>query len=299
MTRRNIYAPLLRAPGAKTRFGAKCVSLMPADTLEFREPFCFSAAVYARVPPTIRRWISDVNPAYADFYRWVATDPSAPALIETVRRFATTDERQRIVYFSAYFGQAERGYPLPLETLILTRHGYCGIIRRKPNHSPAAHKNGMRVVSPERVAYWRAILPGTRITCADYEEVVLAPGRNVTIYLDPPYLLGARRDHGQPVYPGFDWGWRDYLRLAEVLRRCPHRWIMTVDQSVQMYDLFRNVSGARFLRRDYTGSVNTPNPKHEWVITNYNPRTVARLQPVTREQAYGLATSVSTIGATE
>jgi DNA adenine methylase len=74
------------------------------------------------------------------------------------------------------------------------------------------------------------------VTQGDYERLLQAPGENVFIFLDPPYwsataskLYGVKGD----LHTSFD-----HERFAENMRRCPHRWLITYDDSPKIRELF-------------------------------------------------------------
>ena len=63
-----------------------------------------------------------------------------------------------------------------------------------------------------------------------------APGENVFIFLDPPYwsatdskLYGVKGE----LHTSFE-----HERFAEAMRNCPHRWLITYDDSPKIRALF-------------------------------------------------------------
>ena len=76
----------------------------------------------------------------------------------------------------------------------------------------------------------------TRITDLDYEKVVSAEGRNVFIFLDPPYYstknsgLYGKNGH---LHKSFD-----HERFAETMKKCKYKWLITYDDSEFIRKLF-------------------------------------------------------------
>jgi DNA adenine methylase len=74
------------------------------------------------------------------------------------------------------------------------------------------------------------------ITNYDYEEVVKKEGRNVFIFLDPPYYSATKSAlYGKNgnLHKSFD-----HKRFAETMKNCPHKWLITYDDSQYIRDLF-------------------------------------------------------------
>jgi DNA adenine methylase len=72
----------------------------------------------------------------------------------------------------------------------------------------------------------------------DYEEVLCAPGRDVFLFLDPPYYSVAKsRLYGKrgELHLQFD-----HERLARVVQSCPHRWLLTYDDCAEVRKLYRD-----------------------------------------------------------
>jgi Xaa-Pro dipeptidase len=71
------------------------------------------------------------------------------------------------------------------------------------------------------------LLQSTQITHGDYESVVMAEGESVFIFLDSPYRSATRSKLygvGGQLHTGFD-----HARFADLMRRCPHQWLITYD----------------------------------------------------------------------
>jgi DNA adenine methylase len=73
---------------------------------------------------------------------------------------------------------------------------------------------------------------GGRCTCLDFEEVILAGGKDTIIYLDPPYY----HKGGDLYQHGFSAS--DHIRLAEALRKCDCPWVLSYDDCQEIRDLY-------------------------------------------------------------
>src|SRR3989344_1471940 len=90
--------------------------------------------------------------------------------------------------------------------------------------------------SIERIKEIKPLLKNTKITNDDYEEILHAPGEDVFIFLDPPYLSKTKsRLYGKngELHTSFD-----HERFAQNMRKCKHKWLITYDNSPEVIKLF-------------------------------------------------------------
>lgn len=124
--------------------------------------------------------------------------------------------------------------------------------------------------SIERVKNLSQILNNIRITNYDYKQVLKAEGKDVFLFLDPPYYsaeksaLYGKRGH---LHKGFD-----HEKLASILKHTNHKWLMTYDDSDYIQDLFSwaNIQSwnLTYGMRNINGNINQ-NGK-ELFIANYD-----------------------------
>lgn len=103
-------------------------------------------------------------------------------------------------------------------------------------YSQQAFETRFTLSSIERVRRVSLLLMGVDITADDYEGHIMRPGKDVFIFLDPPYYSATKsRLYGNKgdLHMGFD-----QERFAENMRRCPHRWLITYDDSPFIRELF-------------------------------------------------------------
>jgi len=85
----------------------------------------------------------------------------------------------------------------------------------------------LRVTNKEKItarlhAAHNLLAGKAKVTQLDFQEVIAAPGNDVVLYVDPPYVKA-----GGMYRHGFDDA--DHHRLMEILRRTPHRWLLSYD----------------------------------------------------------------------
>lgn len=73
----------------------------------------------------------------------------------------------------------------------------------------------------------------TRITELDFEEVIVSPGRDTFVFLDPPYFTATRLYGRNGVLHSFD-----HDRLAQLLSRTRHKFLITYDDCPEIRSLY-------------------------------------------------------------
>lgn len=114
------------------------------------------------------------------------------------------------------------------------------------------------------------ILNNTRITNYDYQKVLETEGKDIFLFLDPPYYsaeksgLYGKRGH---LHKGLD-----HEKLANILKQINHQWLMTYDDSDYIRNLFSwaNIQSwdLTYGMRNINGNINQ-NGK-ELFIANYD-----------------------------
>jgi DNA adenine methylase len=230
----------LRYPGGKSKALDRILPHIPAAMGEFREPFVGGGSVFLAVKKLFgnrigKYWINDLNADLAAFWRHLKTQPEP--LIDQIcafkenypdgrelHRFLTDEQNMR-----SDFDRAVRFF-------IMNRITFSGVVD-SGGYSQQAFDSRFTPSSIERLSIASYYLgDNVEVTQGDYEVVLQAPGENVFIFLDPPYwsataskLYGVKGD----LHTSFE-----HERFADNMRRCPHRWLITYDDSPKIRELF-------------------------------------------------------------
>jgi DNA adenine methylase len=160
---------------------------------------------------------------------------------------------------------------------VLNRIAFSGTVD-SGGYSEGAFRGRFTWAAIQNLARVAPLLQGVKMTCLDYEAVVLEEGEGVFLFLDPPYYsVSESRLYGRrgELHTGFD-----HERFAQVMRRCPHRWLITYDDCPQVRQLF---SDAYMLEWTLQYGMNNYKqgcalPGKELFIANYDIRRVAPRQ---------------------
>lgn len=227
----------LRYPGGKSRAVERIFKLLPPFD-EFREPFVGGGSVFLHVKtifPQKRYWINDLYPDL--FLFWKHAQQNCNQVLAQVRKWKNE------------FGigkELHRFLREKLETLSPIQRAAAFFVFNRITFSGTTHSGGyseqaflerFTESSVRRLADLEVALEATRITNQDYEEVIIAPGNNVILFLDPPYFSATKSAlYGKNgnLHKSFD-----HERLALTLKNSTHQWIITYDDSDyirQLYD---------------------------------------------------------------
>jgi DNA adenine methylase len=118
---------------------------------------------------------------------------------------------------------------------IMNRITFSGVMDAG-GYSQQAFETRFTRSSIERLLTAAPLLRDVEITCGDYEPWLTRAGDQVFLFLDPPYLSATdSKLYGERgiLHTTFD-----HQRFADAMRRCPHRWLITYDDSPQVRKLF-------------------------------------------------------------
>lgn len=233
----SIRSPL-RYPGGKSKALKQIAPLLPKTIKEFREPFVGGGSVYLaardQYGDNISYWINDLNPDVMAF--WLAVRDDLLVLVKEVAHVKATITDGRALYQSLKnpdhpYGDLERA----VRFFVMNRITFSGVMDAG-GYSGAAFKSRFTDSSIDRLAELSGWLDNTRITQGDYAPLLHEDGKNVFIFLDPPYLSASdSRLYGKrgELHTTFD-----HQRFADEMRQCPHRWLITYDDSPTIRELF-------------------------------------------------------------
>lgn len=226
----------LRYPGGKSKAIHRIVELVPKFE-EFREPFVGGGSLFIYLKqkyPDRRYWINDLYQPLAKFWQMCQSDLGKVVnkVLEWREEFSDGKDLHRFLTENYLkFNDIEMASAF----FILNRITFSGT-SDSGGYSEQAFRRRFTISCIDRLKALRDILPKTRITNLDYEEVVNSAGNDVFIFLDPPYYSTAKSAlYGKNghLHKNFD-----HQRFMEIMRRCKHKWLITYDDSEFIRDLF-------------------------------------------------------------
>ena len=226
----------LRYPGGKSR-AIKFISPIVPEFNEFREPFVGGGSVFVFLKqkyPNKKYWINDLYPNL--FHFWKQTQENVDGLIEQVYEWRNkfNDGKKLHKYL---LNNIEKFNNLKKASafFVFNRITFSGTTE-SGGFSNAAYEKRFTISSINRVKLLSSILNNTEITNYDYQKIIEREGKNVFIFLDPPYFSATKsalyRKNGN-LHKTFD-----HERFANVLKKTNHKWLITYDDSKYIRELF-------------------------------------------------------------
>jgi len=226
----------LRYPGGKSKAIDSISKLIP-EFNEFREPFVGGGSVFIYLKqkyPSKHFWINDI---YENLYHfWNECKENPNRLIESILEFREKSSDGKALH-KFLLSNIENFDSLNKAAafFVFNRITFSGTTESGGFSDAAFHKR-FTPSSIERVKSLSKILSGTKVTNYDYEEVISAPGKDVFLFLDPPYFsatksaLYGKNGNLHKIF--------DHVRFADVMKNTKHKWLITYDDSDYIKNLF-------------------------------------------------------------
>jgi DNA adenine methylase len=226
----------LRYPGGKSRAVELIAALFP-EFDEFREPFLGggSVFVYAKQKyPDKQFWGNDL---YLELYKfWEYAQQDIEMLIAKIyewrKRFTIGKELHRFLNQNiARFNDLEKATAF----FIYNRITFSGT-SLSGGFSEGAFQKRFTESSIQRLKPFSEVIQGTQLTNYDYKELIHQGGKNVFLFLDPPYytaMKSALYGKNGCLHKTFN-----HAEFADIMKHCKHRWLITYDDCEHVRKLF-------------------------------------------------------------
>ncbi|MDD4236925.1 MAG: DNA adenine methylase [Bacteroidales bacterium] len=226
----------LRYPGGKSR-AVKLISQIIPEFDEFREPFLGGGSIFIYAKqryPNKKFWVNDI---YLELFKfWEIAQNDVNLLIKKIyewrNRFPVGKELHRFLNENLNnFNDLERATAF----FIYNRITFSGT-SLSGGYSEHAFTGRFTESSIQRLKPFATVINGSTITNLDYEDLVKSKGKNVFIFLDPPYYSAKKSAlYGKNgnLHKSFD-----HKRFADTMKNCKHKWLITYDDSEYIRELF-------------------------------------------------------------
>ena len=228
----------LRYPGGKSKALGTILPLIPTFK-EFREPFLGGGSVLLALLqkyPNASYWGNDLNRDVYSFWKVLRDEPEL--LIFEVQ--AVYDSAKRKKSGSTLHKQLSADRPRALldcavRFFVLNRITFSGTIEAG-GFSQSAFEKRFTQSAIDRLSPVANLLSNTKFSNGDYDAALLNPGKDVMIFLDPPYISATKsRLYGKQgiLHTTFD-----HERFASLVKKSKHKWMITYDDSDEVRSLF-------------------------------------------------------------
>ncbi|MBW4612123.1 MAG: DNA adenine methylase [Desmonostoc vinosum HA7617-LM4] len=230
----------LRYPGGKSKALNQIIKYLPESFSELREPFVGGGSIFIYLKqklPDLKIWINDLNQELFLFWQFAQSD--IDKLVQEVHAIKNkyTDGKLLFTEFTTIDINKISDFQRAIRFFILNRITFSGTVESGGFSQEAFHKRFTNS-SIERLEQLENILTANiKITNLDYSHLLNAEGKDVFIFLDPPYFSATKSKlYGKDgnLHTSFD-----HQKFAELVKQCHHRWLITYDDSPQIRENFK------------------------------------------------------------
>lgn len=260
----------LRYPGGKSK-AIKFIAPLIPDFKEYREPFLGGGSVFIYLKQLFPKRCFWINDLYTNlFYFWVYCQQDLQGLINQVKQWKLEfNEGKELYKFLNNNINSLSKLEKASAFFIFNRITFSGTTE-SGGYSQKAFEKRFTESSIFRLEMLSELLLNTNITNYDYEQVINTEGNDVFLFLDPPYykaekssLYGKRGD----LHKAFD-----HERLANILKKTKHQWLMTYDDSIYIRKIYSfaniNTWNLTYGMRNIKGNIHQK--EQELFISNYD-----------------------------
>lgn len=232
----------LRYPGGKSKAIEKILKYLPKNFSEYREPFVGGGSLFIYLKqkfPHLDIWINDLN--HEVFIFWKIAQSDLVDLIEEIRRIKTTHTNGRALFEELLEVKVEElsEFERAVRFFVLNRITFSGTVESGGFSQEAFYKRFTNS-SIERLEKLGIVLEGVKITNLDYSQLLEGEEKDVFIFLDPPYFTATQSKlYGKKgiLHTCFN-----HQMFAELMKQCPHQWLITYDDSPTIRENFAMVN---------------------------------------------------------
>ncbi len=236
----------LRYPGGKSRALKQILPLIPTKITEFREPLVGGGSVFFAIRSIFGNniksyWINDLN--YDLYCFWKQARDNVSDLVDELTKIhkttkdgralfeVLTQDKDLLCHNKDMLSEFERA----VRFFVLNRITFSGVVD-SGGYSQGAYEKRFTRSSIDRVEMISRALSEVKITNEDYTTNLFDGNNDVFIFLDPPYrkateskLYGTRGT----LHTTFN-----HKQFADNMKKCPHKWLITYDDSPKIRRLF-------------------------------------------------------------
>lgn len=224
-------------PGSKGRVVKTIVNAMPADWVEFREPFAggLSLSLYLMQKyPSRRYWVNDLDPFLSGFWVALASEPDrlAKTLTHYLLEFPSDRDKLLLSDWARGLIHETNGVERAALYYIMSKTSFSGVAFAGPSRKP----RNFNARGIERLTAAGGLLKGVdlKVTDLDYADC-LTDDPDVFTYFDPPYLIDSYLygENGN-LHRNFD-----HRRFAKAVNPLKSRWMVSYNDDLLIRRYFK------------------------------------------------------------
>ena len=261
----------LRYPGGKSRVAKDFIPRFPKNIKEYREPFLGGGSVallFSQMNPDVPVWVNDKYEHLYNFWTQLQRNGEelSRVLVETKEDNSTEDRAKELFkHAKDRIGKEEDDFDRACLFWILNKCSYSGLTENS-SFSATASRQNFTTRGAKYLVEISEMIQSWKITNYDYSEVMKAPGKDVFLFLDPPYKIGTYLyGSNAELHKNFK-----HEEFHESCNICKHDWFVTYNNDDDLKQLYRNFHQEEF--KITYGMKHRPDNKlkKELLVCNYD-----------------------------
>lgn len=234
--RKTVKTPL-RYPGGKSKAIKFINPIIPGDFAEFREPFVGGGSVFIDAKQNINSdAVYKINDINFDLYCfWKYARDECEKLYNAVKNIKETEQDGKKLFIEYREEKIYSDFERAVRFFVMNRITFSGTVD-SGGYSQQAFENRFTFSSIEKIKELSELLSEVEIYNKDYTDILFEDGKNVFIFLDPPYYSQAKSKlygNNGHFHTSFN-----HAAFADNMRLCNHRWLITLDDCEENRELF-------------------------------------------------------------
>lgn len=282
---------IFRYPGGKSKksIREKIMKRFPDHYKEFRDAMVGGGGIFFGVPADKHRWINDADNYLIEVYK--ALRDRADEFIAECRKIQSPKHGEKLasakgkgkeLYNARLKGVFDRfakdeEMDQALRYFFVQRTVWAGRVNYgMKSRMYFSNPNGWNIVDTERLDNAAETMKGVQITCGDYHDVLEADGKDVLIYIDPPYYLNSEFTSTSRLYR-CNFEKEDHDQLFKAVKACKHKVVISYDNHPYIAELYSKCPKFKLHEEEWTycgtssaeGASSTKEVGKELIITNF------------------------------
>jgi DNA adenine methylase len=293
---------IFRYPGGKSKKSVreKIFSRFPQQYSEFRDALVGGGGIFFAIPVDKKRWINDLDQDLISVYISLKERPAE--FIQQCQEIAASSKDEpltsarpggknlynaRLKEHFDKFAEGGDGVDRALRYLFVHRTVWAGRVNYEiASRMYFSNPNGWNVVFTDKMQKAADCIKNTTVTCGDYRELLFAEGKDVLIYLDPPYCVNTELATNSKLYK-HNFEKKDHAEMFDLVKQCKHKVVISYDNHPYVRSLYKGenfnlgkglgVKYSRGVQWTYCGTSSvvsdgqsaTKNIGKELIITNF------------------------------
>jgi len=228
---------VLRYPGGKSKAVKFINPIIPNDFAEFREPFVGGGSIFIDAKQNINsNAVYKINDINFDLYCfWKYAKENCVELYNAVKYIKDNEKGGKELFIKYCKKNNYSDFERAVRFFVLNRITFSGTVD-SGGYSRQAFENRFTYSSVEKIKDLSVLLKDVEIYNKDYSDLLTEDGKNVFIFLDPPYYSQSKsRLYGKKgdLHTSFD-----HAKFARDMRLCKHKWLITLDDCEENRKIF-------------------------------------------------------------